>query len=111
MTTIGKPPCDEGVIRSGKGEAPCPSTSGPWVLAATIIAAAIGPIVGGLLIDNVSWRAAFFLNIPLALIVLFISLKHVPESRDPDAARLDFTGAFLATLGLGGIVFGLIEAA
>ena len=238
MANLGKPPCDEGVIRSGKGEAPCPSTSGPWVLAATIIAsgmgfmdgtivnvalpeiqvelaatavdalwivesyalmlaalilvggslgdhygrrrifmmgvalfttasvwcglapnpeqliiaravqgiggalmipgslaiisasfsdedrgkaigtwsgfsgvtAAIGPILGGFLIDNVSWRAAFLINIPLALIVLFISLKHVPESRDPDAARLDFTGALLATLGLGGIVFGLIEA-
>jgi EmrB/QacA subfamily drug resistance transporter len=238
MANVGRPPCDEGVIRSGKGEAPCPSTSGPWVLAATIVAsgmgfmdgtivnvalpviqdelnatavdalwvvesyalmlaalilvggslgdhygrrrifmvgvalftvasvwcglapnpgqliaaravqgiggalmipgslaiisasfseenrgraigtwsgfsgvtAAIGPIVGGFLIDNVSWRAAFLINIPLALIVLFISLRHVPESRDPDAARLDFTGAFLATLGLGGIVFGLIEA-
>ena len=238
MANVGRTPCDEGVIRSGKGEAPCPSTSGPWVLAATIIAsgmgfmdgtivnvalpviqyeinataidalwivesyalmlaalilvggslgdhygrrrifmvgvalftgasvwcglapnpgqliaaravqgiggalmipgslaiisasfseenrgkaigtwsgfsgvtAAIGPIVGGFLIDNVSWRVAFLINIPLALIVLFISLRHVPESRDPDAARLDFTGAFLATLGLGGIVFGLIEA-
>src|SRR5215210_5456801 len=238
MANVGRPPCDEGVIRSGKGEAPCTSTSGPWVLAATIVAsgmgfmdgtivnvalpviqdelnatavdalwvvesyalmlaalilvggslgdhygrrrifmvgialftvasvwcglasgpgqliaaravqgiggalmipgslaiisasfseenrgkaigtwsgfsgvtAAIGPIVGGFLIDNVSWRAAFLINIPLALIVLFISLRHVPESRDPDAARLDFTGAFLATLGLGGIVFGLIEA-
>src|SRR5215203_1947261 len=238
MANVGRPPCDEGVIRSGKGEAPCTSTSGPWVLAATIVAsgmgfmdgtivnvalpviqdelnatavdalwivetyalmlaalilvggslgdhygrrrifmvgvalftvasvwcglapnpgqliaaravqgiggalmipgslaiisasfseenrgraigtwsgfsgvtAAIGPIVGGFLIDNVSWRAAFLINIPLALIVLLISLRHVPESRDPDAARLDFTGAFLATLGLGGIVYGLIEA-
>ena len=239
MANVGRPPCDEGVIRSGKGKAPCPSTSGPWVLAATIIAsgmgfmdgtivnvalpviqdelnatavdalwvvesyalmlaalilvggslgdhygrrrifmvgvalftaasvwcgltpnpgqliaaravqgiggalmipgslaiisasfseenrgkaigtwsgfsgvtAAIGPVLGGFLIDNVSWRAAFLINVPLALIVLFISLKHVPESRDPDAARLDLKGAALATLGLGGIVFGLIGSA
>src|SRR5918992_2567420 len=42
MANVGKPPCDEGVIRSGKGEAPCPSTSGPWVLAATIMASGMG---------------------------------------------------------------------
>src|ERR687896_2546109 len=42
MANIGRTPCDEGVIRSGKGEAPCPSTSGPWVLAATIIASGMG---------------------------------------------------------------------
>src|SRR3712207_8935837 len=42
MANVGKPPCDEGVIRSRKGEAPCPSTSGPWVLVATIIASGMG---------------------------------------------------------------------
>ena len=238
MAYHSRPPCDEGVIRGRKGDAPCPSTSGRWVLAATIIAsgmgfmdgtivnvalpviqaelnasavdalwivesyalmlaalilvggslgdhygrrrvfmagvalftaasvwcglapgpeqlivartvqgiggalmipgslaiisasfpeegrgkaigtwsgfsgvtAAIGPVVGGFLIDNVSWRAAFLINIPLALLVLFICVRHVPESRDPDAARLDFPGAAFATVGLGGLVFGLIEA-
>lgn len=75
------------------------------------VTAAIGPVVGGLLIDNVSWRAAFLINVPLALLVLYICVRHVPESRDPDAARLDLTGATLATVGLGGLVFGLIEAA
>ncbi len=74
------------------------------------VTAAIGPVVGGFPIDNVSWRAAFLMNIPIALLVLFICLHHVPESRDPDAARLDFPGAALATVGLGGLVFGLIEA-
>ena len=238
MSYAGSPPCDEGVIRSGKDAAPCPSTSGPWVLAATIVAsgmgfmdgtitnvalpqiqqelgasavdalwivesyalmlaalilvggslgdhygrrrvfllgiglftlaslwcglapnpaqliaaravqgiggammipgslaiisasfseadrgkaigtwsgfsgvtAALGPIVGGFLIDNVSWRAAFLINVPLAAIVIYLSLKHVPESRDPDARKLDIPGAILATVGLGGLVFGLIEA-
>ncbi len=75
------------------------------------VTAAIGPVVGGLLIDNLSWRAAFLINIPLALLVLYICVRHVPESRNPDAARLDIPGAALATVGLGGLVFGLIEAA
>ncbi len=238
MANLGKPPCDEGVIWSGKSEAPCSLSSGPWVLAATIlgssmafidgtvtnvalpalqqelgatavdaqwvvesyalllaalilvggslgdhygrkriymlgialfalasvgcgiamtpgqliaarivqgiggallvpgslaiisasfegerrgkaigtwsgfsgITAALGPILGGYLVENVSWRAAFLINVPLAVVVLFIVSRHVPESRDPDARKLDLPGAFLATLGLGGIVYGLIES-
>ena len=74
------------------------------------ITAALGPVLGGFLIQTVSWRAAFFINVPLAVVVLLIVARHVPESRDPDAARLDFPGATLATLGLGGIVFGLIQS-
>ena len=74
------------------------------------ITAAIGPVLGGYLVDNVSWRAAFFINVPLAVVVLWISFRHVPESRDPDARRLDIPGAVLATLGLGGVVYGLIES-
>ncbi len=238
MTNLGKPPCDEGVIRSSKAESPCAPASGPWILAGAIIGsgmafidstvtnvalpalqrglnatavdaqwivesyalllaalilvggslgdhygrrriyssgvalfalasvgcgiaqspdqliaaravqgiggallvpgslaiisasfegerrgkaigtwsgfsgmtAALGPILGGYLVDNVSWRAAFLINVPLALVVLYIVGHHVPESRDPDARRLDLPGAFLATLGLGGIVYGLIES-
>ena len=238
MANIGRPPCDEGVIRSGKSEAPCAPSSGPWILAATIIGsgmafidstvtnvalpalqqdlgatavdaqwivesyalllaslilvggslgdhygrrrvyslgialfalasiacgiamspgqliaaralqgiggallvpgslsiisasfegerrgkaigtwsgfsgitAALGPILGGYLVENVSWRAAFLINVPLAVVVLYIVTRHVPESRDPDARRLDLPGALLATLGLGGIVYGLIES-
>src|SRR5215207_10246351 len=74
------------------------------------ITAAIGPVLGGYLVDNVSWRAAFLINVPLALVVLFIAYRHVPESRDPGARKLDIPGAVLATLGLGGVVFGLIDA-
>jgi EmrB/QacA subfamily drug resistance transporter len=74
------------------------------------ITAAIGPVLGGYLVDNVSWRAAFFINVPLAVVVLWISFGHVPESRDPDARRLDIPGAVLATLGLAGVVYGLVES-
>jgi EmrB/QacA subfamily drug resistance transporter len=74
------------------------------------ITAALGPLLGGYLVDNVSWRAAFLINVPLAVVVLLIVARHVPESRDPDARRLDIPGAVLATAGLGGVVFGLIES-
>jgi EmrB/QacA subfamily drug resistance transporter len=75
------------------------------------ITAAVGPLVGGWLIDHASWRWVFFLNLPLALAVVLISLRFVPESRDPEAPeRLDASGAALATLGLGGVTFGLIES-
>jgi EmrB/QacA subfamily drug resistance transporter len=74
------------------------------------VTAALGPILGGYLVENVSWRAAFLINVPLALVVLYVVFRHVPESRDPDARKLDLPGAFLATLGLGGIVYGLIES-
>jgi EmrB/QacA subfamily drug resistance transporter len=74
------------------------------------ITTAIGPVVGGYLVDNVSWRAAFLLNVPLAIAVILIAVRYVPESRDPDARRLDVPGAVLATVGLGGIVYGLIES-
>jgi len=75
------------------------------------ITAAVGPLLGGWLVDHASWRWVFFLNLPLALAVLAIGLRFVPESRDAQAAkRLDFAGALLAILGLGGLTFGLIES-
>ncbi len=72
---------------------------------------AIGPVLGGWLVENISWRAAFFLNLPLALAVLLISMWKVPESRDQNhRGHLDWLGAALATIGLGGVVYGLIES-
>jgi EmrB/QacA subfamily drug resistance transporter len=77
----------------------------------TAITAGIGPVLGGWLIEHASWRAVFFINVPLALIVLLISLLHVPESRADDTnAVLDWSGITLATLGLGTLVYGLIES-
>ena len=77
----------------------------------TAIAAGIGPVLGGWLIETFSWRWIFFLNVPLVVAVLLITFFRVPESRDDDAPkRVDWLGALLATIGLGGVVFGLIES-
>ena len=74
------------------------------------ITTAIGPVSGGWLVEHVSWRAVFFLNVPLALVVLFLSFRFMKESRDPSrTSRIDWTGAALAVAGLGGLVFGLLE--
>jgi EmrB/QacA subfamily drug resistance transporter len=82
---------------------------GTWS-AFTSITMVIGPLVGGGLIDHISWRAIFFINVPLAAIVFFLTLRYVPESRERANRRLDFAGAALATLGLGAVVYGLIES-
>jgi EmrB/QacA subfamily drug resistance transporter len=77
----------------------------------TAISAGIGPVLGGWLIENVSWRWIFFINLPLAAMVLAITWWHVPESRDESAGeRVDILGAAMATLGLGGVVYGLLES-
>lgn len=77
----------------------------------TSMAAAIGPFVGGWLIDAGSWRLIFLINLPLAVATIWVALRHVPESCDETADRtLDIPGAALATLGLAGVTYGLIDA-
>jgi EmrB/QacA subfamily drug resistance transporter len=82
---------------------------GTWS-GSTAITSALGPVLGGWLVENISWRWIFFLNLPLAAIILIILFWRVPESRDEQAKKLDWWGAALATLGLGTIVYGLIES-
>jgi EmrB/QacA subfamily drug resistance transporter len=74
------------------------------------VATAAGPLVGGYLIVAGSWRWVFFINIPLAIGVLVVTARHVPETHDPTSAgRVDSVGAALAVLFLGGLTYGLIE--
>ena len=82
---------------------------GTWS-AFTSITMVIGPLVGGSLIDHASWRAIFFINVPLAGLVAFLTLRYVPESREAKRRPLDLAGALLATTGLAAVVFGLIES-
>src|SRR5262249_31705570 len=72
---------------------------------------AIGPVAGGWVAVHASWRWLFFFNLPIAATVVVLTARGVAESRDPDApARLDFAGAALATIGLGLVVYALIDA-
>jgi EmrB/QacA subfamily drug resistance transporter len=77
----------------------------------TAITTAIGPVLGGWLVEHASWRWVFFINLPLAAVVIAISIWRIPESRSHNAGRLDWWGVLLATVGLGGLVGGLIESA
>lgn len=74
------------------------------------MAVAVGPFLGGYLISAVSWRLIFLINLPLALAVLLIAARHVPESRDPEApGHLDVSGALLVAVGLAGLTYALTD--
>jgi EmrB/QacA subfamily drug resistance transporter len=77
----------------------------------TSMTAAIGPVFGGWFIQHLSWRWAFFINIPVGMAVLWLTLWKVPESRSDNLSqRFDWLGGLLAVLAFGGIVLGLIES-
>ena len=74
------------------------------------VAAALGPLLGGYLVQAVSWRAIFLINLPLGLFVMVMATRHVPETRDPTTSgHLDYAGAILAALGLASTTYALIE--
>src|SRR5918992_4158123 len=75
------------------------------------VGAAIGPLVGGYLVEAVSWRAIFLINLPLGAFVVLMANRHIPETRDPTAGgRLDYSGAVLAVVGLAAATYALIGA-
>jgi EmrB/QacA subfamily drug resistance transporter len=74
------------------------------------VAAAAGPLIGGYLIAVASWRLIFLVNLPVGIFVLLLSVRHIPESRDPTANKhIDLPGAMLAMVALAGITFALIQ--
>ncbi|MEU6727050.1 MFS transporter [Nonomuraea wenchangensis] len=74
------------------------------------VASAAGPLLGGWLVQSAGWRWAFLVNLPFALLVVVVAVRHVPESKDEQAAgRFDVLGAALAALALAGITYGLIQ--
>jgi EmrB/QacA subfamily drug resistance transporter len=75
------------------------------------VAGAVGPLLGGLIVGSIGWRWIFLINLPLAAAVVAVGVRHVPESRDPDAhGRFDIAGSVLTALALAGITEALIEA-
>jgi EmrB/QacA subfamily drug resistance transporter len=75
------------------------------------VAGAVGPLLGGWIVVAAGWRWVFLLNLPLAAVVVAVTLRHVPETRDPSASgQFDVSGAVLAALALAGITYALIEA-
>ena len=79
---------------------------GIWA-AAGAASAAVAPLIGGWLVDHVGWPSIFYINLPLAAGAILLAVRFVAESQDQGAARTDYPGATLATLGLGGATYGL----
>jgi EmrB/QacA subfamily drug resistance transporter len=98
------------IISASFAEAERGKAIGTWS-GYSAMTAALGPVLGGYLIDHLSWRYAFLINLPVGVVVLALTYWHVPESRNREAAaRVDWAGGALASVGLGGVVYALIEA-
>lgn len=82
---------------------------GIWA-ASTSALTVLGPIVGGVIVDTIGWRFAFLINVPLLALALWVTIRHLTESRDSEApGRFDWLGAGVAALAVGGLAFGLIR--
>jgi EmrB/QacA subfamily drug resistance transporter len=104
-------PCSLALISASFDERERGRAIGTWS-GLTSITMAVGPVLGGWLIEHASWRWAFFINIPIAVAVLVITLWRVPESRaEGTVHHVDYLGGTLATVGLGGIVYAFIMSA
>jgi EmrB/QacA subfamily drug resistance transporter len=97
------------LISASFGESDRGRAIGTWS-GFTAITTAIGPVLGGWLIEHLSWRWAFLINVPLAAAVIVVSLWRVPESRAAHAGRIDWLGVAAATFGLTALVFGFVES-
>jgi len=96
---------DAGIVEADRGRA-----VGIWA-GMSGVTTALGPFIGGWLVDAASWRWVFFLNVPLAAAVAWIAVRHLSEHRDPTATgRPDFLGTTAVTIGLAGVIYALIEA-
>jgi EmrB/QacA subfamily drug resistance transporter len=82
---------------------------GVWA-AATSATATLGPPIGGILVETLTWRSAFLVNVPLVVLALWLASRYMAESRDEEAAgRIDWLGAFVVAVAIGGLVFGAIR--
>jgi EmrB/QacA subfamily drug resistance transporter len=97
------------IISSAFDEGSRGKAIGTWA-GFTTITTALGPILGGWLIEHISWHWVFFINLPLAALVLAISVLHMPESRNPAAENVDWLGAAIVTAGLAALVYGFLES-
>lgn len=103
-------PCSLAIIGATFDESERGAAIGTWA-SFSALSAAIGPLLGGWIVDHVSWRWIFLINPFIALPAILIALRHVPESRDESAPHgLDWRGALLAFAGLGALVYALIAA-
>ncbi|MGN9780447.1 MFS transporter [Nonomuraea sp. ZG12] len=74
------------------------------------VASAVGPLLGGMMVQTIGWRWAFLINLPFAVLVVLVTARHVPESRDElVTGRFDVLGSLLAALSLAGVTYGLIQ--
>jgi EmrB/QacA subfamily drug resistance transporter len=101
-------PCSLAIIGASFPDSERGKAIGTWA-GFSAIAAAVGPLLGGWIVDHIAWQAIFLINPFLALLAIWIAVRHVPESRDPEASPgIDWVGSLLAFGGLGSVAFALI---